>query len=59
MRKLKLTPTHLHKLLKLGRIGEFLSKALSPPDAQTVRNAIDDLTRLNALDENENLTALG
>ncbi|KAK3750637.1 hypothetical protein QZH41_012824, partial [Actinostola sp. cb2023] len=47
------------KILKLGMIEEFLSKALQPPSPQTVQNALDTLKQLNALDANECLTPLG
>ncbi|CAI5503212.1 unnamed protein product [Closterium sp. Naga37s-1] len=40
-------------------IGLFLAKALSPPDPFAVRHAIENLQRLGALDEDEELTALG
>ncbi|CAN9511472.1 unnamed protein product [Ophioblennius macclurei] len=47
------------KILKLGSISRFLEKALDPPTTQAVSLAIKNLTDLNALDEEENLTALG
>uniref|UniRef100_A0A672GRL0 RNA helicase n=1 Tax=Salarias fasciatus TaxID=181472 RepID=A0A672GRL0_SALFA len=47
------------KILKLGSIGRFLEKALDPPTTQAVNLAIKNLNDLNALDDEENLTALG
>ncbi|PWA42003.1 hypothetical protein CTI12_AA548740 [Artemisia annua] len=47
------------KSLQVGRIGEFLSAALQPPEPLAVQNAVDFLTKIGALDENENLTHLG
>uniref|UniRef100_A0A669DU25 RNA helicase n=1 Tax=Oreochromis niloticus TaxID=8128 RepID=A0A669DU25_ORENI len=47
------------KILKLGSIGRFLEKALDRPTEQAVSLAIKNLTELNALDQRENLTALG
>ncbi|XP_028320470.1 ATP-dependent DNA/RNA helicase DHX36 [Gouania willdenowi] len=47
------------KILKLGSIGQFLEKALDPPTLKAVGLAIKNLTDLNALDHEENLTALG
>lgn len=57
--------TPLHELclqiksLQLGSIIEFLSKALQPPEALAVQNAIDLLVTIGALNENEELTPLG
>eukprot|EP00794_Sanderia_malayensis_P015883 gene15883-17483_t len=47
------------KILSLGRVEPFLSKALQPPSSSSLRNAIRSLTELNALDSNEHLTPLG
>ncbi|XP_020915911.1 ATP-dependent DNA/RNA helicase DHX36 [Exaiptasia diaphana] len=47
------------KILKLGMVAEFLSKALQPPSSLSVQNALDTLRQLNALDANEDLTPLG
>uniref|UniRef100_A0AAX7U5T9 RNA helicase n=1 Tax=Astatotilapia calliptera TaxID=8154 RepID=A0AAX7U5T9_ASTCA len=47
------------KILKLGSIGRFLEKALDRPTEKAVSLAIKNLTELNALDQRENLTALG
>ncbi|CAM6110806.1 unnamed protein product [Calypogeia fissa] len=47
------------KSLKLGAIGNFLSKALQPPETMAVQNAIDLLKTIGALDGNEDLTPLG
>jgi ATP-dependent RNA helicase DHX36 len=47
------------KMLKLGRAAEFLSKAMEPPNPRSVKNAIDQLQQLKALDMSEELTPLG
>jgi len=47
------------KILKLGKIEQFLEKALQAPSSYSLKNAIRLLTELNALDANENLTPLG
>lgn len=47
------------KILKLGMIRPFLSRALQPPEEQAVTNALEDLHQLKALDANEDLTPLG
>ncbi|XP_078427816.1 RNA helicase family protein isoform X2 [Wolffia australiana] len=47
------------KSLQLGVISSFLSKALQPPDPLAVRNAIDLLKTIGALDDQEELTPLG
>ncbi|XP_076330694.1 ATP-dependent DNA/RNA helicase DHX36-like [Tachypleus tridentatus] len=47
------------KLLKLGKIELFLKKAMQPPDPKAVALSINLLEKLNALDEDENLTPLG
>ncbi|ESR64932.1 hypothetical protein CICLE_v10007274mg [Citrus x clementina] len=47
------------KSLQLGSISEFLSRALQPPEPLSVKNAIEYLQIIGALDENENLTVLG
>ncbi|XP_078490643.1 ATP-dependent RNA helicase A isoform X1 [Ciona intestinalis] len=47
------------KLLKLGSIGEFLSKALEPPPLDAVIEAEHLLRQINALDRNNELTKLG
>ncbi|XP_041662309.1 ATP-dependent DNA/RNA helicase DHX36 isoform X2 [Cheilinus undulatus] len=47
------------KILKLGSIARFLAKALDPPTEMGVLLAIKNLKDLNALDYEENLTALG
>ncbi|XP_059649653.1 DExH-box ATP-dependent RNA helicase DExH5, mitochondrial-like [Cornus florida] len=47
------------KSLKLGSISEFLSRALQSPELLAVQNAIEYLKIIGALDEDENLTALG
>uniref|UniRef100_H2YB31 RNA helicase n=1 Tax=Ciona savignyi TaxID=51511 RepID=H2YB31_CIOSA len=47
------------KLLRLGSIGEFLSKALEPPPLDAVIEAEHLLRQINALDRNNELTKLG
>ncbi|XP_021944591.1 dosage compensation regulator isoform X2 [Folsomia candida] len=47
------------KLLRLGGIGHFLSKAPAPPSIDTVIEAQVLLTELNCLDSNSELTPLG
>eukprot|EP00252_Welwitschia_mirabilis_P018479 TRINITY_DN4106_c0_g1_i1.p1 TRINITY_DN4106_c0_g1~~TRINITY_DN4106_c0_g1_i1.p1 ORF type:complete len:1010 (-),score=207.73 TRINITY_DN4106_c0_g1_i1:315-3344(-) len=47
------------KSLQLGKVSCFLSKALQPPEALAVQNAIELLITIGALDENEELTSLG
>nr|XP_043610150.1 DExH-box ATP-dependent RNA helicase DExH1 isoform X2 [Erigeron canadensis] len=47
------------KSLQLGAIGSFLAKALQPPDALSVQNAIELLKTIGALDDTEELTPLG
>ncbi|CAI5509565.1 unnamed protein product [Closterium sp. Naga37s-1] len=47
------------KTLGLGNIGEFLGKAIQPPEPLAVDNAIELLEDVGALDEDENLTPLG
>ncbi|XP_076801583.1 ATP-dependent RNA helicase A-like isoform X1 [Clavelina lepadiformis] len=47
------------KLLKLGEIGQFLSKALEPPPLDAVIEAEHLLHVINALDRNNELTKLG
>ncbi|GJP52070.1 hypothetical protein CLOM_g11175, partial [Closterium sp. NIES-68] len=47
------------KTLGLGNIGEFLGKAMQPPEPLAVDNAIELLEDVGALDKDENLTPLG
>ncbi|WOL09953.1 DExH-box ATP-dependent RNA helicase DExH1 isoform X1 [Canna indica] len=47
------------KSLQLGAIATFLAKALQPPDALSVKNAIELLKTIGALNETEELTPLG
>ncbi|GLJ45369.1 hypothetical protein SUGI_0955050 [Cryptomeria japonica] len=47
------------KTLHFGNISAFLSKALEPPEILAVQNAINLLKTIGALDEREELTALG
>lgn len=47
------------KLMKLGEIVPFLSRAIEPPSINAVNLSVEFLKTLNALDENENLTPLG
>jgi ATP-dependent RNA helicase DHX36 len=47
------------KLLELGSVTLFLSKAIQSPPMVSIKNALDLLNRLGALDEKEHLTTLG
>ncbi|XP_014670430.1 PREDICTED: ATP-dependent RNA helicase DHX36-like [Priapulus caudatus] len=47
------------KLLRLGLVQPFVSRAMEPPSDAVLTLALRNLTTLNALDENEDLTALG
>ncbi|KAF3698527.1 ATP-dependent RNA helicase A [Channa argus] len=47
------------KLLRLGAIGHFLSKAIEPPPLDAVIEAEHTLKELDALDTNDELTPLG
>eukprot|EP00026_Physarum_polycephalum_P000677 Phypoly_transcript_00678.p1 GENE.Phypoly_transcript_00678~~Phypoly_transcript_00678.p1 ORF type:complete len:1395 (+),score=271.52 Phypoly_transcript_00678:28-4212(+) len=47
------------KILDLGEISSFLSKAIEPPEAQAIGNAITSLEELDALDKLQFLTPLG
>ncbi|KAM8930083.1 ATP-dependent RNA helicase A isoform 2-T2 [Pelodytes ibericus] len=47
------------KLLRLGGIGNFLSKAIEPPPLDAVIEAEHTLRELDALDVNDELTPLG
>uniref|UniRef100_A0A1A8VBK1 RNA helicase n=1 Tax=Nothobranchius furzeri TaxID=105023 RepID=A0A1A8VBK1_NOTFU len=47
------------KLLRLGAIGHFLSKAIEPPPLDAVIEAEYTLRELDALDSNDELTPLG
>ncbi|XP_041377673.1 ATP-dependent DNA/RNA helicase DHX36-like isoform X2 [Gigantopelta aegis] len=47
------------KLLKLGKITPFVSKAMQPPSMESLERAIVTLQNLNALDRDENLLPLG
>jgi ATP-dependent RNA helicase A len=47
------------KLLRLGSIGDFLSKALEVPSLDVVIEAEHTLKELNALDKNSEMTPLG
>ncbi|XP_071690498.1 DExH-box ATP-dependent RNA helicase DExH1 [Rutidosis leptorrhynchoides] len=47
------------KSLQLGAIESFLAKALQPPDALSVQNAVELLKTIGALDDTEELTPLG
>ncbi|EFA84360.1 DEAD/DEAH box helicase [Heterostelium album PN500] len=44
---------------KLKPIYDFLAMAIEPPEQQLVQHAVDELKSINALDKNEQLTALG
>ena len=45
--------------MRRGSILEFLSKALNPPSPLVVARAAKNLQRMQALDEDEDLTTLG
>lgn len=47
------------KLLDLGEISSFLGKAIEPPEAAAIVNAITSLEELDALDKLQFLTPLG
>jgi len=47
------------KLLKLGRIVPFISKAMQHPSMEAITRAVETLIELNALDADENLLPLG
>ncbi|CAL1527826.1 unnamed protein product [Lymnaea stagnalis] len=47
------------KLLKLGYIVPFISKAMQHPSKEAITHAVETLMELNALDANENLLPLG
>lgn len=47
------------KILRLGSISEFLSRALQSPEVLSVQNAVEYLKVIGALDEEEELTILG
>ncbi|KAH9510374.1 ATP-dependent DNA/RNA helicase dhx36 [Bulinus truncatus] len=47
------------KLLKLGKIVPFISKAMQHPSVESITHAVETLIELNALDSNENLLPLG
>ena len=47
------------KLLRLGEIREFLSRAIEPPPLDAVTEAIIQLTEMDAFDLGEELTPLG
>ncbi|GBG82962.1 hypothetical protein CBR_g36488 [Chara braunii] len=47
------------KSLGLGSIAKFLSRAMQPPEALAVKNAIELLVTIGALDSAEELTSLG
>uniref|UniRef100_A0A1Y1N3Q9 RNA helicase n=1 Tax=Photinus pyralis TaxID=7054 RepID=A0A1Y1N3Q9_PHOPY len=47
------------KVLQIGTAAEFLSKLIDSPNPDAIAVSIDLLQRMNALDENENLTPLG
>lgn len=47
------------KVLQLGKAEPFFMRLLDPPDPSAVTVSLDLLKRLNALDDNENLTPLG
>ncbi|XP_030071962.1 ATP-dependent DNA/RNA helicase DHX36 [Microcaecilia unicolor] len=47
------------KILKLGRIADFLRRLMDPPSQLAIELAINHLIELNALDRREQLTPLG
>lgn len=47
------------KILQCGKAEPFLSSVMDPPDPLTIEKSLKLLTRLNAIDEKENLTPLG
>nr|CAI5848255.1 unnamed protein product [Callosobruchus analis] len=47
------------KILQLGKVEEFFSKLMDPPDPETVALFLNLLKRLNALDDREDLMPLG
>lgn len=47
------------KLLNLGHINSFLSKALEPPKAEAISSAVSLLYEVGAIEGNEELTPLG
>ncbi|XP_038057794.1 ATP-dependent DNA/RNA helicase DHX36-like [Patiria miniata] len=47
------------KSLKLGRVHDFIQKALQQPDPRAVDLALESLVQMNALDDREKLTPLG
>ncbi|KAF5296429.1 hypothetical protein FQR65_LT01416 [Abscondita terminalis] len=47
------------KVLQLGKCSEFLSSLMDPPKEDAVEVSVALLKRLNALDDDEKLTALG
>ncbi|XP_024515116.1 DExH-box ATP-dependent RNA helicase DExH3 [Selaginella moellendorffii] len=61
----ELLRTPLHSLclqiksLQLGDVAMFLSKAMQPPENLAVKNALEYLTTIGALDEQQELTDLG
>jgi ATP-dependent RNA helicase DHX29 len=47
------------KVLELGSIARFLQKAIDPPKDEAVATSVDTLREVGALDDAEELTALG
>jgi len=47
------------KLLRLGKMLDFLQKAMQPPDEKAIGNTIKSLKQMGAFDDNEEMTALG
>ena len=47
------------KSLQLGAVSSFLAKSLQPPDPLSVKNTIELLKTIGALDDMEELTSLG
>lgn len=47
------------KILQLGKVKDFLSTVMDPPDLKAIDLSLELLQILNALDKHENLTPLG
>lgn len=46
-------------MLQLGKVSPFLDSLMDPPNVKAVQLSLERLQRIEALDENENLTPLG
>lgn len=47
------------KILQLGKIEDYFQKLMDSPDPEVVKNSLDLLKKMEALDDDENLTPLG